>query len=98
MDSLLSCFLGDEDDYRPSNGSQNHSSKTLQYVPPVAAVKSGNASHEGSPDPTKKRKKSRWAEPTETRAFIPGMPTIIPANLSREQEKAYLRKLYTTVT
>lgn len=46
-------------------------------------------------DPTRKRKKSRWAETTEARAFIPGMPTIIPANLSREQEKTYLRKFST---
>lgn len=38
-----------------------------------------------------KRKRSRWGEDTQ-RAAIPGMPTIIPANMTKEQEKAYLSK------
>lgn len=40
----------------------------------------------------KKRRKSRWAAPEADKTFIPGMPTILPTNLTKEQEEAYLRK------
>ena len=41
----------------------------------------------------KRKRKSRWGtEDISEKLFIPGMPTVLPANLSKEQEEAYLRK------
>ncbi|KHN82848.1 Peptidyl-prolyl cis-trans isomerase E [Toxocara canis] len=37
----------------------------------------------------KKARKSRWST---TKSFVPGMPTILPSNLSDDQRQAYLRK------
>ncbi|XP_019855951.1 PREDICTED: splicing factor 1-like isoform X1 [Amphimedon queenslandica] len=39
--------------------------------------------------PAKKRKRSRWGG-EETRTVIPGMPTVIPPNMSEGQQKLYL--------
>ena len=41
--------------------------------------------------PTKKRKRSRWGG-EDTRTVIPGMPTVIPPNMSEGQQKLYLSK------
>ncbi|GAA6109556.1 splicing factor 1 isoform X2 [Tachysurus ichikawai] len=42
----------------------------------------------------KKRKKSRWSSETpDQKTIIPGMPTVIPPGLSREQERAYIVQL-----
>ncbi|XP_066992891.1 splicing factor 1 [Anabrus simplex] len=40
-----------------------------------------------------KRKKSRWGGDEKEKTFIPGMPTVLPTNLSKEQEEAYLVQL-----
>lgn len=41
----------------------------------------------------KKKRQSRWVTTEkDPKSFIPGMPTIIPSNMSKEQEKAYLSK------
>jgi len=37
-----------------------------------------------------RRKKSRWGGSEFEKTFIPGMPTILPSNLNRSQERAYL--------
>lgn len=43
----------------------------------------------------KKRKKSRWSSETpDQKTIIPGMPTVIPPGLTREQERAYIGKYY----
>lgn len=48
--------------------------------------------------PNKKRKRSRWNQDTmEQKTVIPGMPTVIPPGLTREQERAYIGK-YTFCT
>uniref|UniRef100_A0AC11CYG3 Splicing factor 1 n=1 Tax=Ovis aries TaxID=9940 RepID=A0AC11CYG3_SHEEP len=48
--------------------------------------------------PSKKRKRSRWNQDTmEQKTVIPGMPTVIPPGLTREQERAYIGK-YTFCT
>ena len=41
----------------------------------------------------RKKRKSRWggADGTE-KTFIPGMPTMMPQGLNKDQEEAYLRK------
>ncbi|XP_055054864.1 splicing factor 1 isoform X2 [Misgurnus anguillicaudatus] len=42
----------------------------------------------------KKRKKSRWSSETpDQKTVIPGMPTVIPPGLSRDQERAYIVQL-----
>ena len=41
----------------------------------------------------KKKRSSRWTSEDSAKAFIPGMPTIIPNNMTKEQEKAYLCQL-----
>ncbi|XP_043825865.1 splicing factor 1 isoform X11 [Dromiciops gliroides] len=44
--------------------------------------------------PNKKRKRSRWNQDTmEQKTVIPGMPTVIPPGLTREQERAYIVQL-----
>uniref|UniRef100_A0A4X2K558 Splicing factor 1 n=1 Tax=Vombatus ursinus TaxID=29139 RepID=A0A4X2K558_VOMUR len=44
--------------------------------------------------PNKKRKRSRWNQDTmEQKTVIPGMPTVIPPGLTREQERAYIGPL-----
>ncbi|PSN43499.1 Splicing factor 1 [Blattella germanica] len=37
-----------------------------------------------------KRRRSRWGGDEKEKTFIPGMPTVLPTNLSKEQEAAYL--------
>ena len=41
----------------------------------------------------RKKRKSRWGGTETEKVVIPGMPTMIPSNLSPDQEKIYLRKL-----
>uniref|UniRef100_A0A673KHD1 Branchpoint-bridging protein n=1 Tax=Sinocyclocheilus rhinocerous TaxID=307959 RepID=A0A673KHD1_9TELE len=42
----------------------------------------------------KKRKRSRWSSETpDQKTVIPGMPTVIPPGLSRDQERAYIVQL-----
>lgn len=46
-----------------------------------------------SGDGTRKRKKkSRWAGTDNEKIFIPGMPTILPAGMTQDQQEAYLGK------
>ena len=40
----------------------------------------------------RKKKRSRWGDSEVDKAFIPGMPTVLPANMSKDQEELYLRK------
>ncbi|XP_059574413.1 splicing factor 1 isoform X5 [Alligator mississippiensis] len=47
-----------------------------------------------SKDFPKKRKRSRWNQDSlEQKTVIPGMPTVIPPGLTREQERAYIVQL-----
>lgn len=42
----------------------------------------------------KSRKKSRWSSETpDQKTVIPGMPTVIPPGLTRDQERAYIVQL-----
>ena len=40
----------------------------------------------------KRKRGSRWAADESDKVFIPGMPTILPATMTKDQEKAYLSK------
>lgn len=68
-------------------------------MPPVNTkkVSSENEDSNGSAEnlePRRKKKRgSRWEGTESDRAFIPGMPTTIPTNMSKDQEKAYLTQL-----
>jgi hypothetical protein len=39
--------------------------------------------------PRERVRKSRWSN---TKSFVPGMPTILPSNLDDTQRQGYLRK------
>lgn len=38
----------------------------------------------------KRKRKSRWVGTEDDKTFIPGMPTMVPMGLSKEQEEAYI--------
>ena len=38
----------------------------------------------------RKKRRSRWGGDEKEKTFIPGMPTVLPANLTKEQQEAYL--------
>jgi len=38
-----------------------------------------------------RKRKSRWGSAAE-KSFVPGMPTMLPSNLTEEQRQIYLRK------
>lgn len=38
----------------------------------------------------KRKKKSRWAGTESEKTFIPGMPTVLPAGMTPDQQQAYL--------
>ncbi|XP_051153230.1 splicing factor 1-like [Leptopilina boulardi] len=52
----------------------------------------GNQEKESKEERRKKRK-SRWGGSEHDKTFIPGMPTVLPTNLTPEQEQAYLFQL-----
>uniref|UniRef100_A0A8R1DQP2 Uncharacterized protein n=1 Tax=Caenorhabditis japonica TaxID=281687 RepID=A0A8R1DQP2_CAEJA len=54
---------------------------------PVEAVQAGAVV---SLNPAKKERKSRWST---TKSFVPGMPTILPSDLTEDQRNAYLCKI-----
>jgi len=61
---------------------------------PAAAERESRPTEKGSEsrDERRKKRKSRWE--TETaKTCIPGMPTMIPAGLTKDQEEAYLLQL-----
>lgn len=67
--------------------------------PPSLGLGSSSAGNGSSSGPERKRKrKSRWAGGEDDKTFIPGMPTMLPQGLNKDQEQAYLckcRDLYT---
>ena len=55
-----------------------------------AGLEAENADTSGG---RKRKRKSRWGkEDFSEKLFNPGMPTVLPSNLSKDQEDAYLRK------
>jgi splicing factor 1 len=43
-------------------------------------------------EPARKKRKSRWASET-VRTAIPGLPTIMPANMNEQQQQLYILHL-----
>jgi len=60
---------------------------SIDFVP-VDGKKSGQTE---SDEQREKRRKSRWSN---TKAFVPGMPTILPADIDDNQRQIYLRMFY----
>ena len=58
-----------------------------------SSASEASKSSEESREERRKKRKSRWggADGTE-KTFIPGMPTMMPQGLNKDQEEAYLRK------
>lgn len=60
-----------------------------------SASGAGNSvqSEKESREERRRKRKSRWGgQETTEKTFIPGMPTMMPQGLSKDQEEAYLRK------
>ena len=75
--------------------------KTMDMpMPPIPSSSVGptNNIKQEPPSETKeerraRKRKSRWGgNDGVEKTFIPGMPTMMPQGLSKEQEEAYLRK------
>ncbi|KAG5844154.1 hypothetical protein ANANG_G00158510 [Anguilla anguilla] len=68
---------------------------TAAFVQPQQPQQGGMQSPSGGDSAQKKaRKRSRWSSETpDQKTVIPGMPTIIPPGLTREQERAYIVQL-----
>merc|ERR1719278_806902 len=58
----------------------------------TADKREGRPETKESREERKKKRKSRWTDEA-CKTFIPGLPTMIPAGLSKEQEEAYLLQL-----
>ncbi|XP_065581777.1 splicing factor 1-like [Artemia franciscana] len=71
----------DRDDYRSSRSSNSSARK-----------RDTSSDREQEINDKKKKRKSRFGDETE-KAFIPGMPTMLPSNLTKDQEEAYLAQL-----
>lgn len=59
------------------------------FLDPTQLLKSGDAA-KADAEARERRRKSRWST---TKQFVPGMPTILPSNLTDEERKGYLRML-----
>ena len=73
----------------------------MGLAPPALALNvglgssaAGNGSSSGSSEreSRKRKRKSRWAGGEDDKTFIPGMPTMLPQGLNKDQEQAYLCK------
>merc|ERR1719232_2378321 len=58
----------------------------------AADQREGRSETRESREDRKKKRKSRWTDET-SKTYIPGLPTMIPAGLSKDQEEAYLLQL-----
>ncbi|XP_076277928.1 splicing factor 1 isoform X2 [Lasioglossum baleicum] len=78
-----------------ANGTQlsgNSPNSTTNNVRKREAESDGKQEKE-SKEERRKRRKTRWGGSEHDKTFIPGMPTVLPTNLTPEQEKAYLFQL-----
>ena len=57
----------------------------------LGSSSAGNGASSG-PSERKRKRKSRWAGGEDDKTFIPGMPTMLPQGLNKDQEQAYLCK------
>ncbi|KDR15002.1 splicing factor 1-like [Zootermopsis nevadensis] len=80
-------------------GSQGNTRNFTSLLnPSYLQASNGKESHKRETDAEReerkaKRRRSRWGGDEKEKTFIPGMPTVLPTNLSKEQEEAYLVQL-----
>ncbi|XP_015519785.1 splicing factor 1 isoform X1 [Neodiprion pinetum] len=74
-----------------ANGTSLSSSSSSQSRKREA--ESDGKSDKESREERRKRRKTRWGGSEHDKTFIPGMPTVLPTNLTPEQEQAYLFQL-----
>ncbi|KAG7174605.1 Splicing factor 1-like 1 [Homarus americanus] len=91
--------------YMSSGGPSSTASATAAAVAAAAAVsaqinhsqnpgkRESEASYDAEQEERKRRRKSRWQGDEKDKTFIPGMPTVLPSNMSKDQEEAYLLQL-----
>lgn len=53
-------------------------------------VVDGTSNSADTQEGKRRKKKSRWAGTENEKTFIPGMPTILPAGMTPDQQQAYL--------
>merc|ERR1719378_1023075 len=58
----------------------------------TADMREGRSEIRESREERKKKRKSRWTDEA-CKTFIPGLPTMIPGGLTKQQEEAYLLQL-----
>lgn len=73
---------------QPSQSVEQEFSSTCYNFPADLTNQESSASNEQC-----RKRRSRWAESDNGRTFIPGLPTTLPPNLTKDQEKAYLIQL-----
>ncbi|XP_012528863.1 splicing factor 1 isoform X2 [Monomorium pharaonis] len=79
-----------------ANGTQLNANAVNAVVSPGRkreADGDGKQEKDSKEGERRKRKKTRWGGSEHDKTFIPGMPTVLPTNLTPEQEKAYLFQL-----
>ncbi|XP_055677429.1 splicing factor 1 [Lutzomyia longipalpis] len=72
----------------PDPNSNSNSQDTFKGM-----TGSNDDSQEATSEERRRKRKSRWAGGDHDKTFIPGMPTILPASLSADQQEAYLVQL-----
>ncbi|KAH3863263.1 splicing factor 1-like [Dreissena polymorpha] len=75
-------------------GASNQQKRSMDFTGNQSWGNDAGANGNGGGSDRKRKRKSRWgAEEVVDKTVIPGMPTILPANLSKEQEQQYLLHL-----
>uniref|UniRef100_A0A5S6R3I7 Splicing factor 1 n=1 Tax=Trichuris muris TaxID=70415 RepID=A0A5S6R3I7_TRIMR len=89
----------EENGAEPEKANNVNNNNIDHNLPPESADTSVNESlnssvvdNESSAEAARRRRKSRWSKEGE-KAFVPGMPTALPMNLTEEQQKLYLLQL-----
>ncbi|KAJ8976957.1 hypothetical protein NQ317_010154 [Molorchus minor] len=66
---------------------------TRNFANLISKEGDGNSNHSTVPmGMTEEEKRDRWGGTEHEKIFIPGMPTILPPNLDKNQEQAYLHR------
>ena len=67
----------------------------MQYCEPGLGLE-GDRGGDSPGSGRKKKRKSRWGEEADDKTFIPGMPTVLPQGLEKDQEQLFLCKFSKT--
>ncbi len=59
----------------------------------LAAKRAASQLFPGGEQPKKKARKSRWSKES-SKMILPGLPTVLPANMKEDEQKLYLSKCW----